>query len=79
MCNKNACIASRAEMIHIAWRNGDFTEIPSNQVEKDELKLIREREGHSRHHGERRYAYNILNRLKALKQGFILMGYIPQI
>ena len=41
-------------MIHIPWGNGDFTEIPSNQVEKDELKLIREREGHSRHRGQRR-------------------------
>lgn len=79
MCNKNVCIGRRVEMIHIPWGNGDFTEIPSNQVEKDELKLIREREGRSRHRGQRRYAYNISYRLKALKQVFIPMGYIPQI
>ena len=66
-------------MIHIPWGNGDFTEAPSNQVEKDELKLIRQREGHSRCCGERRYAYNICYRLKARKQGFIPMGYRPQI
>ena len=64
MCNKSVCTGRRVEMIHIPWGNGDFTEAPSNQVEKDELKLIRQREGHSRCCGERRYTYNICYRIK---------------
>lgn len=60
----------RVEVAHIPWENGGFTEeVSSNQVEKDELKFARQREGHSRQREEReeRYGLTFPSRPKALK------------